>query len=77
MATLSRAGLPDRSPDGDPLSPREREVAELAARGLTNREIAERLVITEKTASHHVSAILTKLGLGSRVELAAHIARHG
>lgn len=77
MAILSRAGLPDLPPDDDPLSPREREVAKLAALGLTNREIAERLVITEKTASHHVSAILTKLGLGSRVEVAAHIARHG
>ena len=51
------------------------EVAVLVARGLTNRQIAEQLVISEKTAAHHVSAILTRLGLGSRAEVAAWVAR--
>lgn len=76
-AILARAGLLDRAPADGPLSPRQNEVAALAARGLTNRQIAEQLFITEKTAAHHVSAILTKLRLGSRVEVAAYIARQG
>jgi DNA-binding CsgD family transcriptional regulator len=74
---LTRAGLSDPASDAGPLSPRESEVAILTARGLTNRQIAEQLFITEKTAAHHVSAILTKLGLGSRVEVAAYVARQG
>src|SRR5262249_4481769 len=48
------------------LSPREQEVVELIARGLSNREIAEVLVIGERTAEAHVTHILTKLGLRSR-----------
>ena len=59
----------------DPLSEREREVLALIARGCTNREIAERLVIAEKTAGHHVSHILDKLGLSRRSEAAAYAVR--
>jgi DNA-binding NarL/FixJ family response regulator len=58
------------------LSAREREVAELVAQGLSNREIAERLFITEKTAAYHVGAILNKLGFTSRAQIAAYMARH-
>lgn len=43
---------------------------DLVAEGLTNVEIAARLFITEKTVGHHVSSILTKLGVGSRYEAA-------
>jgi DNA-binding CsgD family transcriptional regulator len=50
------------------LTNRQLEVAELLAERLTNREIAERLVISPKTVDHHVSAVLTKLGIGSRRE---------
>lgn len=57
-------------PDGA-LIPREREVAELVARGLSNRQIAEALVITERTAESHVQHILDKLGLTSRSQIAA------
>jgi DNA-binding CsgD family transcriptional regulator len=53
-----------------PLSPREREVAELVAVGLTNRGIAARLYISERTAQNHVQHILTKLGLVNRSQIA-------
>ncbi|HEX2041731.1 MAG TPA: LuxR C-terminal-related transcriptional regulator [Acidimicrobiales bacterium] len=53
------------------LSRREVEVAKLVAEGLTNRQIAERLVISERTAQHHVQHILTKLGFSSRSQIAA------
>ena len=55
---------------GDPLTPREREVAALVADGLTNREIAERLVLSERTAQNHVQHVLTKLGLPNRTQVA-------
>jgi ATP/maltotriose-dependent transcriptional regulator MalT len=58
------------------LTQREQEVLALLAHGLTNRQIAERLVISAKTAEHHVSQILAKLGLRSRVEAAAYVAKH-
>ncbi len=57
------------------LTPRELEVLDLVAEGLTNAEIAERLVISEKTVGHHVSAILGKLGVGSRYEAAKRAAQ--
>lgn len=62
--------------DGE-LTAREREVAALIAEGLTNGQLAERLFISPKTAAVHVSNILTKLGLSSRVEVAAWAIRHG
>ena len=55
----------------DALTPREREVAALMARGRSNRRIAQDLVISEKTAANHVAHILDKLALASRAELAA------
>src|SRR6266536_3423183 len=54
-----------------PLTPREREVAQLVAEGLSNGEVAKRLFISTKTASVHVSNILGKLGMSSRAEIAA------
>ena len=53
------------------LSARESEVATLVANGLTNREIAARLVISERTAGNHVAHILTKLGFTTRSQIAA------
>jgi len=52
------------------LSGREREVAELVTERLTNREIAQRLVLSEKTIERHMSRIFVKLGVSSRVEVA-------
>jgi DNA-binding NarL/FixJ family response regulator len=59
------------------LSVREREVAVLIARGLTNREIADELVVGERTIETHVSNILGKLELGSRREVARWAAERG
>ena len=59
------------------LSGREAEVLALVAKGLTNKEIAESLVISENTARNHVSRILEKLGLSRRSEAAVFAAQHG
>jgi DNA-binding NarL/FixJ family response regulator len=59
------------------LTPRERQVLELVARGRTNREIGQTLFMAEKTASVHVSRILAKLDVKSRTEAAAVAHRLG
>ena len=59
------------------LTPRERQVLTLVADGKTNREIGETLFMAEKTASVHVSRILSKLGVRSRTEAAAVAHRLG
>jgi DNA-binding CsgD family transcriptional regulator len=59
-----------RKPSLDSLTPREREVALLVARGITNREIAAQLFVSTKTVESHVSSAFQKLGVGSRVSLA-------
>jgi predicted ATPase/DNA-binding CsgD family transcriptional regulator len=58
----------------DVLTPRERDVARLVAAGLSNRQIGDALVITEKTAANHVQRVLDKLGVHSRTALAARAA---
>jgi ATP/maltotriose-dependent transcriptional regulator MalT len=58
---------------GTSLTPREKQVLELVAQGLSNARIAAVLVISEKTAGHHVSHILTKLGVHNRTEAATHV----
>jgi DNA-binding CsgD family transcriptional regulator/tetratricopeptide (TPR) repeat protein len=60
-----------------PLSPRETEVAGLVAQGLSDRQIADRLVISEGTAGVHVGHILSKLGFHARTEIASWAVRHG
>ena len=60
-----------------PLSHREREVATLVALGLSNRQIAEELVIAEPTAERHVANILNKLGYHSRTQIAAWTVEQG
>ena len=64
-------------PPPSPLSARELEVAALLARGLTNRQVAAVLVISDRTASTHVAHILDKLNFSSRSQIAAWAAEHG
>ena len=70
------AGKDKAAPD-DELTPREREVLILIAEGATNKEIAQKLVVSENTARNHVSHILGKLGFSRRSEAAAYAAKKG
>jgi DNA-binding NarL/FixJ family response regulator len=58
----------------DPLTPREREVVGLVAKALSNREIAQTLVLSERTVESHVRSILGKLGTANRTEIATRAA---
>jgi DNA-binding NarL/FixJ family response regulator len=83
LATRGRISLEDdggelpAAQDGLGLTAREAEVLRLVARGLTNKEIADDLFISAKTASVHVSRILMKLGVASRTEAAGVAFKHG
>ena len=59
------------------LTARQLDVLRLVAQGLRNAEIAEQLVLSERTVDHHVTAILQKLGARSRTEATAHAMRLG
>ena len=59
------------------LTPREQEVLALLADGLADREISERLVISERTVHHHVSAVLSKIGVSSRTAAAREAGADG
>lgn len=74
----------DRLPEAAPteraasdLTPREQEVAELVAQGLTNKAIAEKLVISQRTVQGHVEHVLAKLGFNSRTQIAAWVVERG
>jgi len=70
--------VPNRADDPlGTLTPREREVAALVARGLSNRAIALELVISEATAERHTGNVFAKLGLASRAQLAVWAVKHG
>ena len=70
---LGRVGARRPSPAGE-LTPTEHRVAELAAQGLANKEIAQALVVTVSTVEFHLSNIYAKLGVRSRTQLAARLA---
>jgi predicted ATPase/DNA-binding NarL/FixJ family response regulator len=70
-----QAALPLGAAAPGPLTAREREIAALIARGLSNRAIADELVISPATAARHVANIFTKLGFTSRAQLAAWAAQ--
>ena len=57
------------------LTPQERRLLDLLAEGLTNRQIAERMFLAEKTVKNYVSNLLAKLGMGRRTEAAVYAAR--
>jgi DNA-binding NarL/FixJ family response regulator len=70
LQRVARDTQPAPTPPTDLLSAREREVLELLARGCTNREIAEQLIITPSTVKVHVEHILAKLGVSDRTQAA-------
>ena len=70
----ARSAPPTASPAPTPLTRRQRQVASLVGRGLSNREIASTLVISQRTAESHLESILTRLGFSSRAQVAAWIA---
>jgi DNA-binding NarL/FixJ family response regulator len=74
---LDRPRVPLTNTPGEALTPRELEVLQSLAGGLTNRAIARRLSVSENTVKFHVSSILTKLDAASRAEAVALAARRG
>jgi predicted ATPase/DNA-binding NarL/FixJ family response regulator len=77
LSPASDASVPMKDRPNSPLSAREHDVAALIARGLTNRQIAAELVISDRTASTHVAHILNKLSFSTRSQIAAWAAEHG
>ena len=67
----------DLPPTPEPLTAREVDVLKLVAQGLSNQEIAGRLVLSERTVRTHVSQILTKLQLANRTQAALYALREG
>ncbi|GAA1354381.1 response regulator [Saccharothrix algeriensis] len=68
-------GGPVEDPRYAALSPQERRILDLIAEGLTNRQIAQRLFLAEKTVKNYVSSLLHKLGFGRRTEAGVYAAR--
>jgi DNA-binding NarL/FixJ family response regulator len=74
---LAALGAATRRRSNGPLTPRELEVLRLVGDGLSDGEIAERLVLSEHTVHRHVANVRTKLGVSSRAAAAAKAARTG
>lgn len=73
----STQGVPAVAPSAHPFSPRELEVLQLAADGMTNKEIAYRLGLSERTIQFHLNTVFQKTGTGSRTEAASLALRRG
>jgi non-specific serine/threonine protein kinase len=71
------SNAPATGPLAEALTPRQREVAGLVARGLSNKEIATTLVISQRTAESHIANMLDKLGFTTRAQIAAWVAAAG
>lgn len=76
-AVLLRRRTPTHLPYTDQLSPRETDIIKLIAQGLSNRDIGQRLVLSEKTVKNHVSRIFSKLHFTARSQAAVHAIRNG
>ncbi|MSO20007.1 MAG: response regulator transcription factor [Acidobacteria bacterium] len=70
-ATSSKSGA-DEAEGDSPLSSRERQVVELVSQGFKNREIAQRMFISEQTVKNHLHNVFDKLGVSDRLELALY-----
>lgn len=75
-ALLFRGRHPAPQPSSE-LSPREREVATLIARGLSNRDVAHSLLLSERTVKNHVSNIFSKLNIAGRTQIVIYALRQG
>jgi DNA-binding NarL/FixJ family response regulator len=76
-ASLLRRRAPSHVPYASQLSPREADIIRLIAQGLSNRDIGQRLVLSEKTVKNHVSRIFSKLHFTARSQAAVHAIRNG
>lgn len=77
LQRLAVVGIPEEENQFTPLSPREMEILQHAARGESNKEIARALGISQQTVKNHISSILRKLGARDRTEAAVYALRHG
>lgn len=77
MAQVAASPPTTKPANGPQLTERENEVIRLVSQGKSNHEIAEALVISEKTAKVHISNILSKLGLADRTQMAIYAIKHG
>ena len=75
LERLRRSKVDDKDPKLSRLSPQEERILDMIGEGLTNREIAERIHLSDKTVKNYVSAILQKLEVARRAEAASYVAR--
>ena len=76
-APTPHAAPPPRDRERPPLSQREREIVALVAQGFKNKEMAEKMFISEQTVKNHLHNIFDKLGVSDRLELALYAIHHG
>lgn len=77
MRTMATTGTGKHENNPDALTEQEERILALIAEGKTNREIAEEVILSEKTVKNYVSTILSKLHLSRRAQAAAYVARRG